>query len=144
MSVLGIDQITYGAADLPRCRQFFLDWGLALVEEAPQELVFESLNGCRVVVAHSDKPGLPAGVEPDPTLREVVWGVDTPESLALYRNRLQNQPGFVDADGRVGCTDPNGLAIRLQLTKKTRRADRERAHQHLERAQAREPAQPGL
>ena len=94
MSVLGIDQITYGAADLPRCRQFFLDWGLALVSEAPQELVFESLNGCRVVVAHSDKPGLPAGVEPDPTLREVVWAVDSPESLALYRTRLQHQPGF--------------------------------------------------
>lgn len=89
MSVLGIDQITYGAADLPRCRQFFLDWGLSLVQESPQELVFESLNGCRVVVAHSDKPGLPAGVEPDPTLREVVWGVDTAESLALYRSRLQ-------------------------------------------------------
>lgn len=118
MSVLGIDQITYGAADLPRCRQFFLDWGLALVSEAPQELVFESLNGCRVVVAHSDKAGLPAGVEPDPTLREVVWGVDTPDSLARYRSRLQGQPGFVEADGRIGCTDPNGLAVRLQLTKK--------------------------
>ena len=118
MSVLGIDQITYGAADLPRCRQFFLDWGLALVSEAPQELVFESLNGCRVVVAHSDKAGLPAGVEPDPTLREVVWGVDSPESLARYRSRLQGQPGFVEADSRIGCTDPNGLAVRLQLTKK--------------------------
>jgi hypothetical protein len=28
-------------------------------------------------VAQSDKPGLPAGMEPDPTAREVVWGVES-------------------------------------------------------------------
>ena len=28
MSILGIDEITYGAADLATCRRFFLDWGL--------------------------------------------------------------------------------------------------------------------
>ena len=54
MSVLGIDQITYGADDLPTCRRFFEDWGLALKSEAPGELVFECLNGCRVVVAALD------------------------------------------------------------------------------------------
>ena len=32
MSVLGIDEITFGAQDIARCRQFFLDWGLTLVE----------------------------------------------------------------------------------------------------------------
>ncbi|WP_137896258.1 VOC family protein [Ramlibacter sp. 2FC] len=118
MSVLGIDEITFGAADLAKCRQFFLDWGLNLVSEAAQELVFESLNGCRVVVAHSDKPGLPAGVEPDPTLREVVWGVASPADLALYRSRIADRPGFVEAGERIGCTDPNGLAVRLQLSQK--------------------------
>jgi catechol-2,3-dioxygenase len=118
MSVAGIDEITFGAADLAKCRQFFQDWGLTLVSEAAQELVFESLNGCRVVVAHSDKPGLPAGVEPDPTLREVVWGVASPADLDLYRGRLADRPGFVDTGDRIGCTDPNGLAVRLQVTKK--------------------------
>jgi catechol 2,3-dioxygenase-like lactoylglutathione lyase family enzyme len=117
-SVLGIDEITFGAADLTKCRQFFQDWGLTIVSEAAQELVFESLNGCRVVVAHSDKPGLPAGVEPDPTLREVVWGVAAPADLDLYRGRLADRPGFVDTGDRIGCTDPNGLAVRLQVTKK--------------------------
>ena len=72
MTVLGIDEITFGAQDLQRCRQFFLDWGLDLHSEDAQRLVFESMNGCRVVVAHSDTPGLPAGLEPDPTLREVA------------------------------------------------------------------------
>lgn len=118
MSILGIDEITFGAADLPTCRRFFLDWGLSLKAESAQQLVFESLNGCRVIVAHSDTPGLPPGMEPDPTLREVVWGVSDAADLARCAQALQSQPGFVQTAERVGCTDPNGLAVRVQVSRK--------------------------
>ncbi len=118
MNIQGIDQITFGAQDLPTCRRFFADWGLTLVSEDTQQLVFESLNGCQVVVAHSDRPGLPAGVEPDPTLREVVWCVADAAALDVVRERLKGQPGYLDDGKRVGCTDPNGLAVRVQVTRK--------------------------
>ncbi len=118
MSILGIDQITYGADDLPTCRRFFLDWGLTLVAEASDELVFESMNGCRVVVAASRKPGLPPAIEAGPTLREVVWGAESTADIDRYAGALRDQPGFVEGDGRVGCTDPNGLAVRVQCTAK--------------------------
>ncbi len=118
MHLLGIDEVIFGATDLEKCRQFFLDWGLALHTESAQELVFTTLNGCRVVVAHSDKPGVAAGVEPDPTLREVVWGVASNAELDQLRQQLKHQPGFVDVGSRVGCTDPNGLALRVQVTQK--------------------------
>ncbi|MGV1043671.1 VOC family protein [Limnohabitans sp.] len=118
MSVLGIDEITFGAQDVGRCRQFFLDWGLSLVEETPARLVFASLNGCRVIVAHSDTPGLPPGVEADPTLREVVWGVASEEDMVRYAAALQTQADFVQQDQRIGCTDPSGLAVRLQISQK--------------------------
>lgn len=118
MSVLGIDEITYGVEDLPRCRRFFEDWGLSLVEEQADELVFETLNGCRVVVADLDKPGLPPAIEPGSTVREVVWGVENLDDLARYANRIATAPGFVESGGHIGCTDPNGLAIRLQVTRK--------------------------
>lgn len=109
MSIQGIDQITYGVDDLATCKRFFLDWGLALTEEASDQLVFETLNGCRVVVAHMGQPGLPPALEAGPTLREVVWGV---ESLA----DLDRIAMHLDAEGR--CVDPNGLTIRFQVTKK--------------------------
>jgi catechol 2,3-dioxygenase-like lactoylglutathione lyase family enzyme len=122
MSVLGIDEITYAADDLGTCRRFFADWGLRLVEESAQMLRFECLNGCRVNVAALDAPGLPTGIEDGPTLREVVWGVGNDAELKSYADALAQQPGFVDTtvDGarRVGCTDPNGLAVRLQVTRK--------------------------
>ena len=28
MTILGIEQITYGVTDLGECRRFFADWGL--------------------------------------------------------------------------------------------------------------------
>lgn len=118
MSIQGIDEITFGASDLDTCARFFSDWGLQPVAREPDRLVFESLNGCRVVVAHSDRPGLPPGVEPDPTLREVVWAVADPAGLDAVREALRDQPGFVDDGERIGCTDPNGLALRVQVTRK--------------------------
>lgn len=118
MSVLGIDEITYGADDLPTCRRFFLDWGLALVQEEADRLVFETLNGCRVIVASTNQPDLPPAIEAGPTLREVVWGVESEADLALYAGRIAPLPGFSQGHGRIGCVDPNGLSVRLQLTQK--------------------------
>ena len=122
MAVQGIDQITYGADDLPTCRSFFLDWGLDLVEETPAKLVFESMNGCRVVVASSDDASLPPAIEAGNTIREVVWGCDSEADLATYAAALADAPAFVDGmvDGarRIGATDPNGLAMRVQVTRK--------------------------
>lgn len=118
MSILGIDEITYGADDLPTCRRFFLDWGLALVEELSDQLVFETLNGCRVIVAASNRVGLPAAIETGPTLREVVWGVTGATDLALIAQKIRTQPGFLHSSDRIGCTDPNGLAVRLQVSRK--------------------------
>ena len=118
MSVLGIDEITYSADDLPTCRRFFLDWGLSLVGESPDELVFETLNGGRVIVAASGKAGLPPALEVGPTLREVVWGVESEGDLQRYAADIRQARGFVEGGGRIGCTDPNGLAVRLQVTRK--------------------------
>ncbi|WP_295523141.1 VOC family protein [uncultured Pseudacidovorax sp.] len=122
MSVLGIDQITYGTDDLATSRRFFLDWGLTLAHEGADELVFESLNGCRIVVASMDKAGLPPAIEDGPTLREVVWGVESAADLDRYADAIRGDAGFVDGEvaggRRIGCTDPNGLAVRLQVSRK--------------------------
>lgn len=116
MAIVGIDQIGYASNDLAGCRRFFDDWGLKLVSEADGELVFESLNGCRVTVADPARRELPPGIEPDPTLREVVWGVDGEAGLAAVREAIRQRPGFFDDGSRIGCTDPNGVAVRFQVS----------------------------
>ena len=118
MNLQGIDEITFGTTDLAACHRFFQDWGLSLVAESADQLVFESLNGCRVITARSDLPGLAPGIEPDPTLREVVWCVHSDAALAHFREKLSAQPGFLDTGTQIGCTDPNGLALRVQVSRK--------------------------
>src|SRR5471032_2833116 len=115
MSVLGIDEVTYGVEDLDTCVRFFSDWGLSKISEQADEVIFETLNGCRVVLADLNKSGLPPAIEAGSTVREVVWGVESESDLALYSERIAHDPGFIEANGRIGCTDPNGLAIRLQV-----------------------------
>lgn len=119
MDVLGIDEITYGADDLPACKAFFADWGLQLKDESSSALVFETLNGCRVIVRRSDDPALPPAIEAGPTLREVVWGVSSQEVIDRFTQSMSSLPGYVATGDRVGCTDPNGLALRFQVTRKT-------------------------
>jgi catechol-2,3-dioxygenase len=118
MDVLGIDEITYGADDLAQCKRFFADWGLQLTEEGEGLLVYETMNGCRVLVRHCDDPALPPAFEPGPTLREVVWGVSSNEVLTRFGERMAALPDFVDQGERKGCTDPNGMAVRFQVTRK--------------------------
>lgn len=118
MGIVGIDEVTFGAQDIARCRQFFSDWGLALREDSDTRLVFETLNGCRVIVAHSDTPGLPTGVEADPTLRQVVWAVTSDAELAAVVQSLKDLPGFAWDGQRVVGTDPCGLSIAVQVSHK--------------------------
>ena len=102
--IQGIDQITYstdGTADnWAKSRQFFTDWGLTLLMDAPNELLFETANGAQVRVlppdhaALKDCPAMEAGA----TLREVVWGVSAGSTIP------------------TPCLDPHGLRQRFQHT----------------------------
>ena len=114
--ILGIDQITYGASDLATCRRFFGDWGLALTHDEGGRLCYESLNGCRIIIADPELQALPPAFEDGPTLREVVWGVSDEATLARLREPLSTQPGWLDDSARIGCTDPNGMAVRFQVS----------------------------
>lgn len=118
MNIQGIEEVTCSATDLDRCQKFFIDWGLSLTEHSASRLVFESLNGCRFVVALPDTPGLPAGLEADPTIRQVVWGVTDEVAVQHFRQRLEGFPGYTDEGGRIGCVDPAGLSIRIQVSRK--------------------------
>ena len=101
----GIDRITYCSDGTPEnmatAKRFFLDWGLALVSEAQDALLFETLNGAQVRIVHPVHPDLAgsSAMESGATLREVVWGVS------------QGQPP-------VAQTDPHSLVHRFQVSAK--------------------------
>ena len=118
MTILGIEQITYGVTDLETSRRFFADWGLKETAHDASRARFETLNGCTVLAVRADDASLPPAFEEGPTLREVTWGVASPVDLDKYRSSLAGQPGYYSHDDAVGCIDPNGMAIRVEVTRK--------------------------
>jgi catechol-2,3-dioxygenase len=118
MSILGIEQITYGVTDLDTCRRFFADWGMKETAHDETRARFETLNGCTVLAVIANDPSLPPAFEEGPTLREVTWGVASPSDLDTYRESLKGANGYYSNDEAVGCIDPNGMAIRVEVTRK--------------------------
>jgi len=114
----GIDRITYGAEDMAAGVKFFEDWGLKLVSSDANVALFETLDGTEAEVRPIDDPALPPPIEEGPTLREVIWGVETDQDLEFVRQALKDEPSFGEREGRPACTDPNGLAISFRVTQR--------------------------
>ena len=86
--ITGIDAITYSTDKWNEARQFLNDWGLKELAFSDTAQVFETLTGAQVIVRRPHDAALATAMEAGPTLREVVWGVDSDESLDLLAKSL--------------------------------------------------------
>jgi catechol-2,3-dioxygenase len=118
VSISGIDRVTFGVEDIALSRKFFLDWGLKLVRETETSLDFETLNGCEVFVRPSDDATLPTAIEAGPTVREVIWSAESPADIITSREKMRGAKGFREQDDTLLCTDPNGLAVGVRISRK--------------------------
>ena len=120
-AIEGIDAITYSTERWDDARGFFGDWGLKLVADEPAQQVWETLNGAQVRVLRPDDARLSPAMEPGPTLREVVWGVESDDGLSALAEALHGATGFEDrraVDGSVRALDPHGLRLVFQRSSK--------------------------
>jgi hypothetical protein len=102
--------------DIPRCARFFEDFGLEPVAEDADGAELATGVGQRVRLRPHDAPGLPAPVESGPTLREVVWGVDSAESLERLGAELaKDREVAEDADGVLHTVDETGFGLGLAV-----------------------------
>ncbi|MDR5866424.1 VOC family protein [Halomonas koreensis] len=116
MSIVGIEELEFGAEDVAAGKRFAEDFGLTKVDEDDRGATFEALNGARLVVRAIDDPALPEAFEEGSTLRRMTWGVADAAALDELRERLRDQPGYVDHGDSLECRDPNGLAVRIRPT----------------------------
>ncbi|MEU9558906.1 VOC family protein [Streptomyces fumanus] len=118
MGIQRIESVTYGIDDLDACVRFFHDFGLYLVERTDEHAVFETLTGQTLHLDTDPGPLLPAPVEDGPTLREVVWGVDTQEELdRLVAAVGRDRPVRASADGVHHTVDRSGFGVGLTLAR---------------------------
>lgn len=117
MSILGVESVVFGVADLAEHTRFWSDFGLPLESADDRETVFRLASGSRVILLRHGDARLPA---PDPFpgdgLKETVWGVDTAENLAAIAASLAREvPVTRDGDGTAHCVCPDGQPIALRV-----------------------------
>ncbi|WP_129841069.1 VOC family protein [Streptomyces sp. RFCAC02] len=114
MGIQRIESVTYSVTDLAECVRFFGDLGLELVSDDGHRAVFETLVGQTLRLETGDLPGLPPPVEPAPTVREVVWGVDTPAELDRLAAAVgADRPVRRGDDGTYHAADESGFGVGL-------------------------------
>jgi catechol 2,3-dioxygenase-like lactoylglutathione lyase family enzyme len=118
MGIQRIESVTYGIDDLAACVRFFEDFGLFPVERTDEHAVFETLTGQTLHLDTDPSPLLPPPVEAGPTLREVVWGVDTHEELdRLVTAVARDHRVRASADGVHHTVDLSGFGVGLTLAR---------------------------
>jgi catechol 2,3-dioxygenase-like lactoylglutathione lyase family enzyme len=108
MTVMRVERVVYGVADLAECTRFFEDFGLERVAGGR----FATQTGQVVELRAADDPGLPPAVEAGPSIREVVWGVDSAQALADLAVVLGAEP----EDGEVHTVDETGFGVGLTVS----------------------------
>lgn len=117
MSILGVESVVFGVADLAEHARFWSDFGLPVEHVDEKEAIFRLASGSRVIVyAHGD-PRLPV---PDPFpgdgIKETVWGVADAGELEAIVARLAREVAVTrEADGTAHAVCPDGQPIGLRV-----------------------------
>ena len=85
-----VERVVYGVPNLEECVRFFTDFGLDPLDGDGAGARFATQTGQVVELRNAGDPTLPPAVQDGPTLREIVWGVDTQESLDKLAHLVDN------------------------------------------------------
>jgi catechol 2,3-dioxygenase-like lactoylglutathione lyase family enzyme len=119
MAINGVETAVFGVDDLPLCGRFLDDLGLARVEESADHIRYQLPEGSHVVLRCSDDKELPKPFSAGPGVREVIWGVDSENTLKEIAAELSRDREIRrDADGTLRTTDDMGLAIGFRVFKR--------------------------
>ncbi|HEY3920229.1 MAG TPA: VOC family protein [Stellaceae bacterium] len=122
MPIMGLEAVVYGVDDVDASTRFLSDFGLEKRDGgATGATLTVAGEGTRVELRQMTDAGLPAAVEPGPTLREIVWAVsDKPALQQIGAELAKDRAVKEDADGTLHVTGPSGFALAFALTKARR------------------------
>jgi hypothetical protein len=121
VAILGIESLVYGVEDVAVCTRFFEDFGLPLFSRTKSVTTFQLEEGSKVVLRQLGDPALPSSSVVGSGVREVVWGVDSPQSLAnLAADLGRDRDLRREDDGSVHFLSDCGLPFALREFNKKR------------------------
>ena len=120
MKHTGIDRVTYGVTEHDKAERFWRDFGLQRRDSVTGQLMFSALNGSEIEIRAADDDDLPepVGDEPDATVREVTFGVETEKDLEDISRILSRHGGMrTGHDGTLHTTDPLGFGVAFRVSR---------------------------
>ncbi len=123
MKLMGIERVVFGVVDMAEGRRFLNDWGMRLVEEHAGCLLYQTADLGEIELMASTDPRLPKAIEPGSTVRELVWGVESPADLDEIESAVRaKSPGTPLERLRpdfLRLVDPMGLTLGFTPSKRT-------------------------
>jgi catechol 2,3-dioxygenase-like lactoylglutathione lyase family enzyme len=120
MSLMGIDAVVFGVADMAEAKRFLDDWGVAPVSGSADRLVYRTRDGAEVIVRPKHAKDLATPIEQGNTVREVIWGAANEQELEKTLAGLRSLDSFTTgADSLPRVKDPNGMSLAFRVSKRT-------------------------
>jgi catechol 2,3-dioxygenase-like lactoylglutathione lyase family enzyme len=117
MNIRGIDRVVLGVEEMDAAQQFLRDYGLTERERANSGATFEALDGTNLVLRGARDPALPMAVGSSTNAREIIWGVDSAETMqALGAELSKDRQVAMGADGVLRTRDDIGFGVGFQVT----------------------------
>ena len=118
MAITTIDSVIYGVNDLPTAKRFWTDFGLSLIHEASDRLIFQALDKSTVEVKVASDPSLPPPIEDGPGVREAIFGVSSEKELnKLAAELAKDRDVSCDDEGVIHTLDPLGIGIGFRVSR---------------------------
>jgi hypothetical protein len=119
MPITRVEGVTYGVTDLDLCSRFLTDMGLK--QDAPRpdgSVVFLLPVNQFIRLVAADSKDEPPPLAEGSAVREIIWGVDTPESLeAMAKDLATDHEVRRDSAGVYHTIDPGGCGRGLMLSR---------------------------
>src|SRR5215469_11908968 len=119
MNIRGIDRVVLGVEEMDAAQEFLSDYGLTAVEKSRDGATFEALDGSNLVLRQANDTALPMAVGASTNAREIIWGVDSGETLQSIGAELsKDRQVAMGNDGVLRTRDETGYGIAFEVTKR--------------------------
>ncbi|RJF95787.1 VOC family protein [Noviherbaspirillum saxi] len=117
MNIIGPDALIFAVDDIEGTTKYLTDYGLTAVNAGAGGGRFETQDGTAIVIAAMDDPSLPPPLPSGSSVRKMVYGVDTAETVEAIAAELgKDREVRRLADGAIEAKDDNGFTIGFQVT----------------------------
>ena len=113
--IIGIKRVVFGVDNIETSIKFFRDFGLELADQKAGTARFALPEGSSIELRAADDPALPPPFLEGNGPRQIIWGVDTAQSLDAIKANLSTDRKVAQTGGTFTTVDDIGMPIGFEV-----------------------------